>query len=386
MGFFSKWRKKRKKSQDVSESSLSFMQTEQSDKNTQHIILSCCEQMIEASKELEEEKSEYKVVTDYLNDIQFLEELPESEAAELKNAAEKVQQLNNRRDEYQNTEKKISDVQFVQMQQEEDTIPDAIRRLQTNETYQNTVKKDMKYLEGEKTEWQYNKIDLARQQGILKNLSFVLFGLLVVCFAVFMVVSVGYQKDITYLWLSAILIIAVSAFFIFIKMSSNQTEIKRSEVNINHAIMLLNKLTFKYVNVTNAVDYAREKYHVRNAGELNYIWEQYLNEVREREKYRQMNEDLEYFNKKLIRKLKQYRLYDAEVWIHQSSALVDKKEMVEVKHNLIVRRQKLRSRMEYNMQSIRENRKEIDRLLEKEKIDSPEIREIIDSIDYLEKE
>ena len=129
--------------------------------------------------------------------------------------------------------------------------------------------------------------------------------------------------------------------------------------------------------------YACEKYHVKNSYELNYIWEQYLNEVREREKFKKTNEDLEYFNDKLVRLLKRYRLYDAQVWLNQSSALVDKNEMVEVKHNLIVRRQKLRSRIEYNNKNIRERRAEIDNILKKQNINTPEIRGIIDSIDQL---
>ena len=152
---------------------------------------------------------------------------------------------------------------------------------------------------------------------------------------------------------------------------------------MNRAIILLNKVKFRYVNVTNAVDYAREKFHVKNAYEFNYIWEQYLNELKEREKFQQANEDLDYYNTKLVRLLKRYRLYDANVWVNQSSALVDKKEMVEVKHNLIVRRQKLRSRIEYNADSIRSKRAEVDRLLKKEKVDTQEIRQIIDSIDRL---
>ena len=150
---------------------------------------------------------------------------------------------------------------------------------------------------------------------------------------------------------------------------------------MNYAIVLLNKVKFKYVNVTNAVEYAREKYNVKNAYEFNYLWEQYLNEVREREKFRQTNEDLEYFNGKLVRLLNRYRMYDARVWVNQSSALIDKKEMVEVKHNLIVRRQKLRARMEYNAQNIRERKTELDETLRKEKINTPEIRQIIKSIE-----
>ena len=83
---------------------------------------------------------------------------------------------------------------------------------------------------------------------------------------------------------------------------------------------------------------------------------------------------MEYYNTKLVRLLKRYRLYDASVWVNQSSALVEKKEMVEVKHNLVVRRQKLRSRIEYSAQCIREYRQEIERMLKKYKIEDMNIR------------
>ena len=352
-------------------------------KNIQHYIINCCEQIIEAKKELEEEKAEYKMVTDYLNDIQLLEELPDEDLAEIHNAAENLRKLDRLRDEYQNAEKKISDTQFARMQQEQDRIPDAIMRLQTNEAYQAAVKKDMNYLEGEKTEWHYNRLELLHQQKILKMISFILLGVFAVSVVILAVLQTGFHEDTRYAWMLVLFAAAVGGFGIFMKMNSNQTEIKQSEVNMNYAIELLNKIKFKYVNVTNAVDYAREKYRVKNAYELNYIWEQYLNEVKEREKFEKTNEDLQYFNDKLVRLLKCYRLYDAEVWINQSQALVDKNEMVEVKHNLIVRRQKLRSRIEYNNKNIRERRAEIDNILKKQNINTPEIRGIIDSIDQL---
>ena len=57
--------------------------------------------------------------------------------------------------------------------------------------------------------------------------------------------------------------------------------------------------------------------------------------------------------------------------------------MVEVKHNLLVRRQKLRSRIEYTTNNIKERRAQINKLLQKEHLYTPEIKEIIDSIDQL---
>lgn len=389
MGFFNRFRKRKREAEEIRDAALQAPNAENlperfmDSKQAQSYIMQCCEQIIEAGKELEEEKSEYRIVTDYLKDIQMIEELPPEDFAEVRSAAENVQNLNRMRDDYHNSEKRISDVQFVQMQQEEDVIPDAINRLKSNEAYQNTVKRDMNYLEGEKNEWYYNMLELGRQQKILRKLSVAVLGLFTVGMAILFLLQTAFSFDATYAYMGLILLAAVGSFGVFLKMTANQTEIRQSEANMNRAIILLNKVKFRYVNVTNAVDYAREKFHVKNAYEFNYIWEQYLNELKEREKFQQANEDLDYYNTKLVRLLKRYRLYDANVWVNQSSALVDKKEMVEVKHNLIVRRQKLRSRIEYNADSIRSKRAEVDRLLKKEKIDTQEIRQIIDSIDRL---
>ncbi len=40
-------------------------------------IENCCEQMIEADKEIERSKMEYRLVTDYLTDIEVIEALPD---------------------------------------------------------------------------------------------------------------------------------------------------------------------------------------------------------------------------------------------------------------------------------------------------------------------
>ena len=57
--------------------------------------------------------------------------------------------------------------------------------------------------------------------------------------------------------------------------------------------------------------------------------------------------------------LKKCKLYDSRVWLEQPQALVDQKEMVEIKHDLLVRRQKLRSRIAYNLDIVKKERREI---------------------------
>ena len=95
------------------------------------------------------------------------------------------------------------------------------------------------------------------------------------------------------------------------------------------------------------------------------------------------NEELEYFNDKLMLLLHRYRLYDTKVWIYQTQALLDKKEMVEVKHELLVRRQKLRATMESQIANIRKAQTDIVKIVKEHPGDEKEIKDILRSLDEM---
>lgn len=336
------------------------------ERKVQHYLLEHCEQVIETAKELEELKNEYRVVTSYLKDIQLLEEIPEQEMSVLKDTASSMIALNQSRDDYLATTKKINDSQFAQMQQEEENMASAIQNLQANEMYQAAIKRDMQYLEGEKMEWIYYRQELSNEQGLLRRLACALFGVLLMLMTVILVLQVGFDMETKYLFMLLVAAGAVGGAAILIRMQNNTSGMKKAEVNTNRAITLLNKVKIKYVNATNAVDYACEKFHVNNSYELNYIWEQYMEAKRERDKFERDCDDLDYFRGKMMRMLKKYSFYDAKVWITQPQALTDKREMVEIKHNLVERRQKLRNRMEYQMDVVLEQKEEIEDLMKKQ--------------------
>lgn len=342
-----------------------------------------CEQILTAAKALEETKRDYKTVTDYLTDIQKIEDLPEKEFSEIEDVAKHVVDLNKSRDAYLNKSRNISDAQFAQMEQLQDQMPDIIRRLKENEAYQTTVKRDMQYLEGEREEWRYYKDALEQESHVLRKLLLVLAGVFAAAAVLIAVLGMTLRFDITLPFLAATLVAAAIGIAMVWRLQNDSVDIKRSQANINRAITLLNKISFKYVNVTNAVDYACEKYHAKNSYELNYIWEQYLEELRERDKYQKTNDELEYFNDKLVMLLQQYRLYDAKVWIYQAQALLDKKEMVEVKHELIVRRQKLRATLESQIANIRKAQADIVKIVKERPGDEKEIKNILKSVDEI---
>lgn len=348
-----------------------------------HYVLDHCEQIIESARELGEEKKEYDIVTSYLEDVETLAKLPEEEKAPIRDVAEYIQKLNQARDSYLNTSKKISDVQYLMLEQMEQEVPDAIRRMQTNEAYQATIKRDMSYLEGEKMQWTLLRSELMHEKYLLRIASYLVFSAFILLMVLLFVLQAGFGVDVTWGLLAVTALAAGGGMFIFVRYQNAQTGIKRSEMNANHAISLLNKTKIKYVNITNAVDYACEKYHVKSARDLEYQWEQYLEAVKEKERYMRTNDDLDYYSKKLVRHLQAYRLYDAKVWVEQPLALISPSEMSEVKHNLLVRRQKLRARIQYNANVVESERSQIDQLMELHPEYEDEIRSIIKSVDKL---
>lgn len=346
-------------------------------------LLERCDRMMENAREIEDGKKEYHVITSYLNDIEIIENLPPDKEEEMKRAADYVAKLNQARDDFLNTSKRMSDAQFQMFQRLEDEIPDIVKNLRDNENYQSTVKRDMQYLEGEKQEWEIQKQERRRQRRALEKGSvFLLFAVATVA-VLLIVLSVGFQMDMRYAWIVTIAVAVLAAALIVFQLENGKRDIRQADVNINYAITLLNKVKIKYVNITNAVDYTREKYHVRDARELASQWEMYQEAVREQEKYRKTNEDLNYYYDKLVRLLKSCELYDSRVWIEQPQALVEPKEMVEIKHDLLVRRQKLRSRIAYNLDVVKKGRAEMDALLKGSTGHSVGLMEMLASIDQM---
>ncbi len=325
---------------------------------TYHVV-DMCEQMIDAAREFEDAKNEYSRVCSCLKDIEVIENLGEKDRRLVAELAGNVAKLNEARKEMLNTEQKISDTQFAQMQEFEDDIPRSIKLLATNEKYLNTINRDLKTLEGEKTEWEIAKDECQNEMKQLRRLAILLIVVFAIASLFCLIASRTSGMDTS-------LVMAVSAFvsaliggYIFLKYQDCQREINKCDVNRNYAITLENRVKIKYVNMKNAVDYACEKYHVRNAAEFEETYELFQEAVKEREKFKRTNDDLEFYNEKLVETLQKFNLNDEKMWVNYAKAIINNEEMVELKHDLVTRKQKLRNRMEYNLKVISELKRNI---------------------------
>ncbi len=344
-------------------------------------VKNCCEQMVEASNETENAKLEYNLVTAYLHDMQMIEELPEDKKTIVNSTVRKILNLNEERKSLQKTASKITDMQYWFAENHEDEIPNVLKRMTENEKYREILKSDMRHLESEKAAQNIRKRDIIQEQQNLKGMSVIAFATLIAVLVLIMAFQMIFAAEVQIAYLVSMFAAVLVTAGLFMKLKNADYELKYTERCLNKAIGLLNHTKIKYVNITNALEYSYEKYNVKNAYQLNYIWENYMKERDERYRYQQASDDLEFYNEQLVRQLSEYGIQDASVWPSQVNAIIDNKEMVEIRHRLIGRRQKIRKQLEYNKKIMEAAKQEISELVANHKEYAAEILDIVNSVE-----
>lgn len=304
-----------------------------------------CEQLVDVTFHMEDMKREYKVVTSYLTDIQRIEELPVELANDLMDTARKVEMLDKNKETYSQSENLLPEEQYNRMAALEKEVPQTIVKLNEMEMQDSMLKSDMGHLQGEKEDLRYMRSEYA--DGIIK-----LRGILITVLTIFflmmgVVLSIALltKKNVT-VYALAIGAVAVIVFVIaYIRYISLQTEIKESDAKTKRAVSLLNKVKVKFINNTNTLEYIYDKYGINSAKELEYQWEQYNRMVKDALRYSQASSDYRVYCDELVSKLSKLGLSDPYVWPKQIKAILDRREMVEIKHSLNTRRQKLRDKV-----------------------------------------
>lgn len=133
-------------------------------KKLEHYILDSCEQIIGTTKEIEAEKAEYRKVTAYLADMKTISDLPVDKKTNLMETAKQIEALDRSRTNYQNRDPRISEEMFLQIEENEDDLPQTIRRMMDNEKYQRNIQGSMHYLEGEKSRLEVEREDTSRNR------------------------------------------------------------------------------------------------------------------------------------------------------------------------------------------------------------------------------
>lgn len=307
-----------------------------------------CDQIVDATYQMEDLRVEYEMVTSYFTDIQTIEELPQNVRKELTDIAKKIAFLENETSQFLHGDDRISDENFRMIQSLEKELTQIFGQLKDLEDMDMKIKRDMKHLEAEKNTQEYLQDSIEHRQSKLR-MFMIAFGTISVLLVITLSV-IGILADVSLIIpiLIILLVVAAMAALCVVTFRNLSYEYKMSELRENCAINLMNKVKIKFINNTSTLDYLYSKYNIKSLRELEYLYEQYLLMVDEVRKYQKTAGNLREYSDALTKLLFSHGIKDPDIWAKQSIALVDSREMVEVKHSLNVRRQKLREQIAYN--------------------------------------
>ncbi len=320
-------------------------------------IGSCLQQMEEAARELDALEMEYNDVTRHLRDIEEIDALPPEQRAEINDCAQKILDSEEQQEKFAKRKSKMTDEEFERMERLQSDAKVGAKKLLEAEEYQKKIKNDLKRLDSEHNAYLYREEELTNTIENSKRLMVAISIALAVIIVFLFILQAGLKLNVIYGFMISILLAAVAITILYVQNTGAVVEMKSLKKSISRLIMLQNQVKIRYVNNTNLIDYLCLKYRVMNSSELSTLYDKYLKERKEREKYEDASRLLDSNQKDLIYMLRHYRVKDPEIWIHQVEALVNHNEEVEIRHSLNVQRQSLRKRMEYNKEVVAGNAK-----------------------------
>lgn len=347
-------------------------------KNDQKRYVSeCCQSVVDAGRQIEKCRKEYQTVTESLLDIQRIERIEGEDKKELFDAAGQIVKLTKERNQYKNRNLTISEAAIRRLDPYEEELVDEIKKMYEQEAYQKALDGDLEKLHTEKKKLRREKEDIIEKQHALKVMAKFLIALILSLFVLFIAIYYALEQDMTLPYLATVLLAAVSSTVLFVESNKNRRDMTMADRKMDKAIGLLNRVKIKCVNNLNVMEYNHEKFGVKDAADFEKIWSEYCKEKEYEKKFVENTEQLNFYCEELVKLLKKYGIRDREIWLSQVLAIVDPREMVEIRHGLNVQRQRLRERIEYNEEVKKEFIQSIDRLLQENSENKEELLSIV---------
>ncbi|MBE5966354.1 MAG: hypothetical protein E7255_05235 [Lachnospiraceae bacterium] len=349
MGFFGLWKRKKVETQEqdiVQKNDKKSSRQQTTPAEQLSFIMDNCELISESDRQIEEAKVEYQAVTSYLTDMQRIDMSPKEQREKLEEAARNIYNLTRERKLFQQKNTVITDRQYRLFERYEIQLPRELPEIKEREDYQNKIDRDIEFLEKEKNSLTEEQEDIISKQEFLKGIAITTSIIVVFLFLIFVLLGNYSEANLSIPFLLTVLMGMVSSLYIFMEARKNSHAIQFVQAKQKRQVMLMNKVKIKSVNNLNFLEYTYNKYLVDNYDKLKALWEEYIILKEEARKYQTNTQMLDFYNRELIMELKKLGVSDSEIWIYQPSAIIDSREMVEVRHRLNVRRQKLRERID----------------------------------------
>ncbi|MCR5210336.1 MAG: hypothetical protein K6C99_09010 [Lachnospiraceae bacterium] len=344
-------------------------------------ILESLGQMSEAADKSEQSRDEYEAVTALLMDMDTIDKLPNDIKSVIIDDAGKIEQIEKARRQIFLNGGKMKEKRIQQLERLEDDIPSGIGKMREAEKYRNLVLRDLRRLDAERNSYRYQmreaQITLANSKGI----AVICATAMICCIILLMILQFGFELEVIWGYLLICAAGAVTLTALFVKHSDAVRDLKRLEKIRNRLIALHNTVKIRYVNNTKLLSYLYMKYGTESSDDLEKEWELYTAEIAARAKDNELKQELNYYYDRLTDTLRTNGIKDPEIWIRQTEALLDQREMVEVRHALIARRGQLREQLVYNKEIAEKAQKKIKDLAKNFPQYSAEIADIVERYD-----
>lgn len=381
MNFFKKlFSKKNKEIQNSAEEKptrrgdVDFSDSEQRSR----YIMDCLEQMEDGTREVEILTGEYTLVTEYLTDTEEIDALPDQQKEKLEAIASQLTGYDAEMRKYREKKNRMSDIDYYTLRKQESEVEEGIRKLRESEKYAVLIKKDLRRLDGERHAYEFRQQELKKGMANYKGMVGIFITAYIFCMLLLLFFQFVLGMDVFIGYILATAAAAIACAVSAIKYIDSNRELEGVRGGINKLIKLQNTVKIRYVNNRRLLEALYIRYHVENAEKLEKLWRGYQQEKEERRRFIEAEAQSEYSGKQLISLLTSYRIKYPDRWIFQTSALLDKREMVEIRHDLILRRQAVREQIEYNQKLADTGRDEIEDIAKTYPEYAKEILEMID--------
>ena len=325
-----------------------------------------CEVMEDATHHIDEVMVEYNNITEHFKDIELFENAPEVLKQQIAFLAEKVDNLTVDRRIVKSGEAKLSNNAYHRMETYEEEIPKMIEYIASEEEYYDALKNDLRMLEGEQMSLRMEARSLKKRQINIRQSCIIMLACFAIVYCVFLVAAIASENQMNILVFFIVTVIgAAMALGSFALMRYTRREVAVTEIKLNKATNLLNKTKIKFVNTSNVLDYEYTKFRVNDADELSRKYQCYIEMKAEQQEILRMTSILNEAENDLLVKLDKLGMNDSLVWLSQAKALYNHNEMVEIRHDLSVGRQKIREQIEYNEKRIQSSKNNIKRIMDK---------------------
>ena len=195
------------------DSYLKKQQQEMERKGMQDDVAYKCDQIVEASYQMEDLRAEYDMVTSYFEDIQMIEELPQNVRKQVTDIAKKIAFLESETSQFVHMDDRISDENFRMIQGMEKDLTTIFGQLKELEDMDMVIRRDMTNLEGEKNAQEYIQESIEQRQHSLKNFIIIFGTISVLVVLTLVVIGIMTKNNLVIPVLLILLIIAGMADF-----------------------------------------------------------------------------------------------------------------------------------------------------------------------------